>query len=130
AHTGRPRRRTHGRAAPSELLSRPAGPECCTRAARPALSFCGACCEDQSLRPLPRLRAGRSWSPGLLCHETAFLQVDHAHDHGTTGIERKVLKAPASIELAYFIIKGMREDAKTSDLTRRPQRCCQRKLKQ
>src|SRR5262249_39609147 len=38
--------------------------------------------------------------------------------------------APASIELAYFIIKGMREDAKASDLARRPQRGRQRKLKQ
>jgi expansin (peptidoglycan-binding protein) len=64
------------------------------------------------------------------CNEPAFLQVDHAYDHGTTWIEWKVVKAPASIELAYFIIKGMRKNAEASDLARRPQRGRQRKLKQ
>jgi len=65
-----------------------------------------------------------------LLTNTAFLKVDHAHDHSAPRVERQILEAPAAIEGADLIVDRMCHHAKAPDFPRRPQCRAQSKEEQ
>ena len=46
------------------------------------------------------------------------------------GIKREIVEVPTFVESANVVVDGMRQDAKTGDVYRRPQRRAQRKKEQ
>ena len=59
------------------------------------------------------------WDRGsCLLTNTAFLKVDHAHDHSATGVERQILEAPAAIEGANLVVDRVCDDAEAADFPR------------
>ncbi len=57
-----------------------------------------------------------------LRRDAAPLQIDHAHDHRATRVERQILKPPLGVEGAHAVVEWMRDDANAADDLSRPQR--------
>jgi hypothetical protein len=62
---------------------------------------------------VPPLDRGR-----CLLTNTAFLKVDHAHDHSAPRVERQILKAPAAIEGANLVVDRVCDDTEAADFPR------------
>ncbi len=62
----------------------------------------------------------------LICAEGQF-QIRDAHNHGSLGIERKILKSPPCIKSTYRVVDRLGKDTKTTDILSEAQRRPQRK---
>jgi hypothetical protein len=86
--------------------------------------YVGPACPTDKHTALSR-PIGHEPRTGALC-DTAFLKIDHAHDHGPLRIEWQVLEAPPRVEGPHTVVDRMCDDAEASDLAGSAQRRSQR----
>jgi len=60
--------------------------------------------------------------PTLFGRAKTRAQIRHPNNHGATGVEKQILKAPAPVEGANAVVERMRDNARAADQHRRLKR--------